>query len=133
MNNRYQFTFSWRVKLPKGKFWEGESTMNIDATNPVSAISEFHKRVQLSRQLDPSNRTVTLRPTLRADEYSVKSFTQIYHDAHKNLVRSAFDYPQSPNPDLQDHHGKRLEGGHQKGEEYAELDLGSAKGVAKSS
>lgn len=108
--SRYRFRYIWSTE-PKALTSRSHDsfhvwTKDIEAASPLSAINQFHKFVQETKEMASDRRTV-LRPMVKVDQYVVLSLHQTYHDAslHRDpssqpIIESQIDYPKSPNPDL---------------------------------
>lgn len=77
---------------------------DIYGTSAASALNQFHRWMQLTKELDSSKNVV--RPKLCPEQYRITGIAQIYSSAASGrigseMIESPFDLPANPtNPDL---------------------------------
>ena len=71
--------------------------------SPIMALNEFHRSMQRTKEVDAKRKII--RPRLKPDQYKIKRlYIQYPRTANElpdaEMIKSDFDLPNTPNPDL---------------------------------
>lgn len=131
MTYRFRYYYGEGVRTYGKSVHAGQA--DFQAASPITAINQFHRFMQMNKEIASDRKTV-LRPKLLASDYKVESLHEVYHDASLQrdiaatpIVESRLDYPDSPNPDLSYDHGPALEVVAAGGKGGEEFDFGPNK------
>jgi hypothetical protein len=101
MDLRYRIRY-WRLNDSGSKI---PCTKDVYGVNALSALNNFHREMQLRKEVDDDRRTV-IRNKLKPDEYAITHIALMYNSdasgkSRGEWIESSFDLPQnSKNPDL---------------------------------